>query len=225
MLITEILARNARMHPHETALIERTPIERRRLEIDWRQFDQAANRFANALILRGVKKSDRVTHLMLNCIEWLPAYFGILRSGAWAVPLNFRFEAEVIGLCAEVAEPRVFLFGAEFIDRIRETRGVLDQSVEHYVYLGAEELCPDFAERYEDFIAGAPDRDPRVPLEISDDAALYFTSGTTGMPKAVRLTHRNLEHACYLENQHHRQTRHDTFLCIPPLYHTGAKMH
>ena len=74
-------------------------------------------------------------------------------------------------------------------------------------------------------IAGHPANDPNVSINICDDAALYFTSGTTGTPKATRLTHRNLEHACYVENRHHNQTHTDNFLCIPPLYHTGAKMH
>ncbi|MGD9211741.1 MAG: class I adenylate-forming enzyme family protein, partial [Desulfobacteraceae bacterium] len=64
-----------------------------------------------------------------------------------------------------------------------------------------------------------------VPLNLTDEAALYFTSGTTGDPKATLLTHRNLEYSCYVENRHHNQTHQDTFLCIPPLYHTGAKMH
>jgi acyl-CoA synthetase (AMP-forming)/AMP-acid ligase II len=54
---------------------------------------------------------------------------------------------------------------------------------------------------------------------------LYFTSGTTGTPKPILLTHRNLEASCIIENRHHNQTHEDTFLCIPPLYHTGAKMH
>ena len=225
MIITEILARNARRWPWASALIERDPARGRRREIDWLTFDRAANRFANALIRSGVNKGDRVVHLMMNCLEWLPAYFGILRSGAWAVPLNFRFEAEVIAACGEVAQPRVFLFGEEFIDRVREAKPALDRSVEHYVYLGPEEKCPAFATGYREFIRDAPENDPAVPLEISDDAALYFTSGTTGQPKAVRLTHRNLEHACYVENRHHLQTRDDLFLCIPPLYHTGAKMH
>jgi acyl-CoA synthetase (AMP-forming)/AMP-acid ligase II len=64
-----------------------------------------------------------------------------------------------------------------------------------------------------------------VEIKITDEAALYFTSGTTGIPKATLLTQRNLEFACFLENLHHHQTHEDNFLCIPPLYHTGAKMH
>ncbi len=66
---------------------------------------------------------------------------------------------------------------------------------------------------------------PGYQFDLLDNAGLYFTSGTTGRPKAVLLTHRNLEHACYVENRHHNQTHADNFLCIPPLYHTGAKMH
>jgi acyl-CoA synthetase (AMP-forming)/AMP-acid ligase II len=75
------------------------------------------------------------------------------------------------------------------------------------------------------FIGTASSEGPSVPIGLLDDAALYFTSGTTGTPKPILLTHRNLEHACILENRHHNQERKDTFLLIPPLYHTGAKMH
>ncbi|MBR3992052.1 MAG: AMP-binding protein, partial [Clostridia bacterium] len=58
-----------------------------------------------------------------------------------------------------------------------------------------------------------------------DDAAIYFSSGTTGFPKAILHSHRALVHSCRVEQAHHGQTRDDIFLCIPPLYHTGAKMH
>ncbi len=225
MQITEILARNARVYGDEVALVERDPAADRRVEISWSEFDRQASRFANALLARGIGKGERVVHLMMNCIEWLPAYFGILRAGCWAVPLNFRFEADLILACSQLAEPKVFLFGEEFVERITAVKPGLDSSVLHYVFLGPEELRPDFAQSYAEFVSDASDMDPRVPLEITDDAGLYFTSGTTGLPKGVRLTHRNLEHACYVENFHHGQTHRDNFLCIPPLYHTGAKMH
>lgn len=225
MLITEILARNARVYGDEIALVERTPEVGLRREISWRTFDSEANRFANALMAHGVEKGDRVVQLMMNCLEWLPAYFGILRSGAWVVPLNFRFEAEVILACSELADARVLLFGEEFVERITKVKGALDKRVQHYLFIGPDEACPTYAQCYTDFIRDAKTTSPALPLQITDDAALYFTSGTTGRPKGVRLSHRNLEHACYVENRHHNQTHDDTFLCIPPLYHTGAKMH
>ncbi len=225
MLITEILSRNARMFGRDTALIEREPAKNHREEITWKTFDDQANAIAQALMARGVKKGDRVVHLMMNCIQWLPAYFGILRTGAWAVPLNFRFVAKTIAKCTRTAEAKVFIFGESFIDRVTEIRIDIESSVRSFIFVGPEDKRPAWAESLDRLIAAHRAEDPKVAIGICDDAALYFTSGTTGTPKAIRLSHRNLEHACYLENRHHNQTRADNFLCIPPLYHTGAKMH
>ena len=225
MLITEILARNARMYGDETALVERDPAANRRVAITWKEFDARANRLARLLIARGVGKGDRVVLLMMNCIEWLPIYFGILRTGAWAVPLNFRFAAETILRCARTAEARAFIFGPEFGACIASIQKELTATVKTFLYVGPETGKPDFAEDCEAAAAAEPAVDPRTPISILDEAALYFTSGTTGTPKAALLTHRNLEFACIVENMHHRQTHTDKFLCLPPLYHTGAKMH
>ena len=225
MLITEILARNARVYADEVALIERDPVSDSRKEITWHQFDTEANRMANALLSKGIKKGDKVVHLMMNCIEWLPAYFGILRTGAWVVPLNFRFSADDIKLCTDIAEAKALVFGEEFIDRVEQIKSALDKTVATYIFVGPEDKRPAFAEQYPDLLASASTDYPQIDSELNDSAALYFTSGTTGTPKAVHLTHRNLEHACYVENRHHYQTHSDCYLCIPPLYHTGAKMH
>jgi len=225
MLITEILARNARMYGDEIALVERNPAKNSRREITWEQFDAEANRVANALAAKGIKKDDKVVHLMMNCIEWLPAYFGVLRTGAWVVPLNFRFSADDIQYCSEIVEAKAFIFGEEFIDRVNHIKKTLDNTVKDYIFIGPEDLRPEYAEQYTEVIAAASDEPLPEASDLNDSAALYFTSGTTGTPKAVLLTHRNLEHACYVENRHHNQTHEDNFLCIPPLYHTGAKMH
>ena len=225
MLITEILARNARVYGDETALIERDPVNNRRKEISWNEFEAEANRMANMLRSKGIQKGDKVIHLMMNCIEWLPVYFGILRTGAWVVPLNFRFSADDIKLCTDIADAKAFVFGEEFIDRVEQVKSALDQTVADFIFVGPADKRPAFAGLYSELLASASPERPQVDLELNESAALYFTSGTTGTPKAVHLTHRNLEHACYVENRHHNQTHADSYLCIPPLYHTGAKMH
>ncbi|MFZ3045327.1 MAG: class I adenylate-forming enzyme family protein, partial [Desulfatirhabdiaceae bacterium] len=225
MIITEILARNARMYGNETALIERDPQSGSRMEITWREFDEMANRIAHALINRGVKKGDRVVQLMTNSLNWLPVYFGILRTGAWVVPLNYRFDSKTIRRCIETAEAEVVIFGPEFIERIQSEKSSIDRHVTHYIFAGEAAIMPDYAEPLHAVIANVVADSPDIKIDIIDAAGLYFTSGTTGDPKATLLTHRNLEFACYVENSHHQQTHSDNFLLIPPLYHTGAKMH
>ncbi|MCD4678465.1 MAG: acyl--CoA ligase [Desulfobacula sp.] len=226
MIITQILARNASMYGDKTALVERTPSQNLRESITWEEFYTASSRFANALAKKGLHKGDKIVQLMTNCLEWLPIYFGILYTGAWVVPLNFRFESDKILVCTNTAEAKVFIFGEEFIEKIEAVKDELENYVKFWIFTGPANLCPGWAIQYETFIETASgDKPPEVDLGIEDDAALYFTSGTTGNPKAVLLTHGNLEHACHIEHAHHGQTHEDIFLCIPPLYHTGAKMH
>ena len=223
-LITDILTENASLYGCETALIEREPEKNLRREITWTRFDLYATELAATLQAMGIGPQSRVVQLMSNSLEWLPIYFGILRTGAWVVPLNFRFDSEKISLCTKVAEAEVMIFGEEFIDRLDAVRDDLSE-VKYWLFDGPERLCPEWASHLESLLDGeSPDYTP-VELKEEETAALYFTSGTTGTPKAVRLTHGNLAFACEVENAHHGQTHLDNFLCIPPLYHTGAKMH
>ncbi len=219
--IGEMLARNARMFPGDVALVERHSAEKRRREITWQQFDAAANRFADVLSKKGIGKGDRVVHLMMNSIDWLVAYFGILRTGAWAVPLNFRFTSAEIKYCIDVAEPKLVLFGEEFSDRIEALRSAV--SANHFLFAGKEP--PVFAEPLAVLMQQASPDPIGIVLDDDDECALYFTSGTTGPPKPILLTHKNLICACITENAHHGQKKDDNFILIPPLYHTGAKMH
>ena len=225
MQITEILARNFRRYGDEIALIERDPALNKRTEITWREFYHQSNRLANSLIDFNITPGDRIIQLMMNCIEWLPVYFGILRAGAIAVPVNFRFDADDIRRCAGLAEAKAIVFGPEFIDRITQIKTDLDKTINTYIYVGDPEKKPQYAILYSEVLSAGKKEEPDVLIDLYDGAGIYFTSGTTGHPKGVYLQHRHLEFSCYIENQHHKQVHTDNFLCIPPLYHAGAKMH
>ena len=222
MTIAEMLARNARMYPNDSALIELKPSKKLRREITWKEFDERANRIANALIDRGVSKGDKVIHLMLNSINWLEAYFGIIRTGAWTVPLNYRFTSDDIKYCADIAEAKAIILGEEFAERIEAIRPQLP-TIKDYVFVG--ENLPQGMEALGDVIASASPQPPDVEISDEDACGLYFTSGTTGAPKPIFLTHKNMECAAITENSHHCQKHEDNFILLPPLYHTGAKMH
>ena len=242
MPITEILERNAKLYGNDVALIEINPqeLEKRhttwreysliepsrndsfRSEMTWNEFDAKANRLANFLLTRRITKGQRVGILLMNCLEWLPISFGILKSGAMAVPLNFRYTPEEIRYCLDLADVDALLFGPEFTGRIEAICDKLPK-VKTLLYVGED--CPSFAESYNDLVAYCSSKAPQIPLTDDELAAIYFSSGTTGFPKAIIHAHRSLMHSCKVEQNHHGQTREDTFLCIPPLYHTGAKMH
>ncbi len=242
MPITEILERNAREYGNDVSLVEVNPeiTEKRnvtwreyeliepnpeyhyRREITWGVFDEKANRFANLLLSRGVKKGDKVGILLMNCLEWLPIYFGILKTGALAVPLNFRYASDEIKYCLDLAEVDVLMFGPEFIGRVEEIAEEISRN-RLLFYVG--ENCPTFAEHYDRLVANCSSTSPDIKLTDEDDAAIYFSSGTTGFPKAILHNHESLMHSCKVEQNHHGQQKDDVFLCIPPLYHTGAKMH
>lgn len=242
MVITDLLSRNAELYGDDAALVEVNPeiAERRRVtwkeyglveagpanpyrrEITWGEFEEKANRCAQLLISRGIRKGDKVGILLMNCLEWLPLYFGILKAGAVAVPLNYRYDFAEIEYCVRLADAKALFFGPEFIGRIEKICDELDQ-VEDLFFVG--DNCPTFAENYFRLASDCASRAPKIELTEDDFAAIYFSSGTTGFPKAILHRHRSLIHSCRVEQMHHGQTRSDVFLCIPPLYHTGAKMH
>ena len=117
MPATDYLIMNAAKYPDEIALVEVNPAirdergktwrdyelvetppsQRYRREITWRAFNDQANRFAHLLIETGVaERGTKVAILLMNCLEWLPIYFGVLKAGCVAVPLNYRYAADEI---------------------------------------------------------------------------------------------------------------------------------
>ena len=163
MTIIELLERNAREWPNDTALVEINPDqpETRRVtwhdfelvepsakqkhyrrEITWAVFDEKANRVANMLRSHGIGKGKKVAILMMNCIDWLPIYFGILKTGAVVVPMNFRYASNEIEYCLNLSESNMLIFGPEFIGRIEE----IADKIPHVALVFEGPGCPSFAD-------------------------------------------------------------------------------
>ena len=242
MTIVDVLEGNAARYPNDVALVEVNPAEKEtrrmtwrdfelveptlhtphyRREITWSVFNEKANRFAGALRARGIGKGDKVAILLMNCIDWLPIYFGILKTGAVVVPMNFRYAANEIEYCLKLSESDMLIFGPEFIGRVEEIVEKIPKV--DLVFEGPG--CPGFADDLTELINECSSSFPLCTLTEDDDAAIYFSSGTTGFPKAILHKHRSLIHSARVEQEHHGQRKDDCFLLIPPLYHTGAKMH
>ncbi len=243
MVITDFLERNARLYGAETALVEINPSEERdkavtwrdfslieganpdapyRREMSWKDFDRRANRFANLLLSREFKRGTKVGILLMNCLEWLPVYFGVLKAGCVAVPMNFRYSTDEIKYCLDLADVEVLVFGPEFVERMDPIAHDLPK-VRQMFFIGRDK--PEYTQDLLKLVDFCSSSAPPVSLTQEDAAAIYFSSGTTGFPKAILHNHRALFTSCQTEQSHHGQTREDVFLCIPPLYHTGAKMH
>ncbi len=242
MPITELLERNSKKYGDETALVEINPAVTEpqrvtwneyeliqpisdvpfRREISWAVFNEKANRCANLLLNRGIRKGQKVGILLMNGLEWLPIYFGILKCGAIAVPLNFRYTSEEIDYCVKQADVDVLFFGPSFVGRIEQIANDLGKE-RLLFYVG--DSCPSFAEDYHQWVANFSSIAPKLNITDDDLAAIYFSSGTTGFPKAILHDHTALLQSAEMEAIHHKTTHDDVFLCIPPLYHTGAKMH
>ncbi|MBP9989449.1 MAG: acyl--CoA ligase [Ruminococcus sp.] len=245
MVITELLERNARFYGSDSALVEINPTEERdnavtwreaslienaspnapyRRELTWKDFDRRANRFANLIMSRDIKRGTKIGILLLNCLEWLPLYFGILKAGCIAVPLNFRYSSDEIKYCLELADIEVLVFGETFISRMDAIKDEIPD-VKTMLFVGNQQTCPDYAQNCLKLMSYCSSCAPPIQLSEDDYAAIYFSSGTTGFPKAILHKHRALINSAITEQNHHNQQKDDVFLCIPPLYHTGAKMH
>ena len=170
MPITDFLERNAKIYPNDVALVEINPekqpenhvtwrefnlidtaseAEKYRREITWKEFDVRANRFANLLFTRGIKRGDKVAILMMNCLEWLPIYFGILKTGALVVPMNYRYSSDEIKYCLDLADVRMLVFGPEFIERINAIQNEIP-NVDNLFFVGEKAQTPCYADNYQE---------------------------------------------------------------------------
>ena len=211
---------NARHLPNKICLIERTPSKNQRRTLTWKQFNDEINRVANYLTRElGVKDGDFVMHLQNNSLEWLITYYGIIKTGAVIVPLNFRFVGPDILYAAEVCNPKVFILGSEFVPVVQPVQKDL-KTVKKYICVG--DSVPGDMIDYRTVAAYQETQEAIVDVEDQHDLAMMFTSGTTGKPKAVMHTHYSLNNTAIGNGMSYFVEKNDNYVFFLPLYHSGT---
>jgi len=180
-------------------------------------YGKRVNQLSNGLLNLGVQKGDRISYLGYNCHLLLEAFYGIPQIGAILLPLNIRLVPSDFEYIINESTPNVLLLDKDFIPQIESIRAQIP-CVEHYILLEAMDDAPAWITgNYEEMLAGASSEPPfplgAYPFEEDDVAEIFYTSGTTGTPKGVMLTHRNL----YL---HALET-----LAVSPMDETDIQLH
>ncbi|MCB2229020.1 MAG: long-chain-fatty-acid--CoA ligase [Desulfarculaceae bacterium] len=181
------------------------------------QFGQRVERLSDALVGLGIKPGDRVAFLGYNCHRLLECYFGVPQIGAVLLPLNIRLSPEDLEYIFQDAQPAALLVHPNLVDKVASF--VENSSAAGRVFLLEEdENAPAWCgATYDELLEQSAPRPPAepftFPFEEDDPAELFYTSGTTGPPKGVLLTHRNL----YLHAL--------TAMASMPIYETDVQLH
>ncbi len=181
MNLGELVSRNARTVPDKDGVIYG------QARYTWREVNERCNAVADSLIAAGVKKGDKVAMWMGNTDHFVFAFYGIVKTGAVVVPVNFRLappEAEwIFDHCDAVG----LIFDSEFSQAIQEMAPRLNKVTAYYSTGEGYDGCTPLSEVY----AAGKTADPEIAIDEWDESEIIYTSGTTGRPKGAVLTHHN----------------------------------
>ena len=188
LTLGDLAETNARKYPDDDCLV--SLVDGTRERITFREFDDRGNQLARVLADRGVSEEDRVAVYMQNHPETIQLYYATMKLGALPVPINHRFKDDEVGYVLRDSGASVCVFDSGARETITSIEAKDSTEIDEFLYLGSD--VPDFAEGFHTTRDGvSTDRVDVVPDRL-DDAALMYTSGTTGKPKGCVLTHDNI---------------------------------
>ncbi len=214
MVLTETLAKALKLFPRKQAIVCG--------EGRWtyQEFCNRINRLSHGLKSFGIGKDDKVAILHPNCHAFLEAYYAIPQIGAISVPINYRLSPREIAFILKDSESRVLIADSMFKNHLAPIREEV-RGIERILWTGGPRESDGSNDlNYERVLGRADDCTlPNPQVSGEDIAQIYYTSGTTGRPKGVMLSHKNVTtHALGTIAEIHLTDR-DVWLHVAPLFH------
>jgi long-chain acyl-CoA synthetase len=215
MTLGDIIRLHALKQPDKTALVYGN------IRLSYYELNERINRLSNGLIGIGIKKEDRVAVIADNCSEYVETYFATAKCGMIIVPINSVLKSDELEYIINDSQASTLIFGTNYFGTVSNLRSKL-KTVKYFINIGDDLKTGE----YQELIAKYPSHEPPVHVDENDIAWLLYTSGTTGLPKGVMLTHKsqladaaNTIITCYQINKK------DVHLNLLPMFHIGAMWH
>jgi len=199
---------------------ERSAIVSGERRVSYSELDENSNKIANALMNIGIRKGDRVATLLTNSPEFVAVYFGIIKAGAIAVPLDVEYKVGELQSLFGNCQPRVLVAESSTLEPLIPALSRFN-SLEHVIVRGYRKEGKFLS--YEEIMADGSAERVEVALEPDDLATISYTGGPTNHPRGVALSHRSIVTFTTLSGDGFQQSDRDIVLLFAlPLYHMFA---
>ncbi len=211
----DTLRNNAYLHPDK---IGAKDLNR---SLTFKEWNNRANRLANALTGMGLKPGDRFAAIAYNCVEWMEMYAAAAKAGLTIIPLLFRLTPEEYAYICEHGDAKALISQKDFIEGVDSIRDNLPIPSKNYIYFGGEK-APGGYQHYETIITKASANEPGIELEDESPWTITYTSGTTGKPKGVVRSHRSFTAHNWLRIANFGFASDDIALLVMPMSHINS---